>query len=116
MSVLTLDTGQAASAMCRLAPRSSVGCGAFRVFYGLQDRPGSTISGLRGVRVGGKPGCVVGGARRQSAGRGASPSVRPTIMRAKSSPAAARWALLPAVRRVGFAGVRSAGLSHSYCG
>ena len=48
--------------------------GAFRVFYGPQDRPGSTISGLRGVRVGWRPGRAAGSAAITRARRGAPSS------------------------------------------
>ena len=86
--------------------------GAFRVFYGPQDRPGSTISGLRGVRVGWRPGRAAGSAAITRARRGApssSPCVRPTITRPGRLPATARWALLRAARGSVFAGGRRAG-------
>ena len=68
-----------------------VGPEAIRVTYGPQDRPGSTISGLRGVRVGRKSVRGMERRRRQEVtGRPLRPpSVRPTTERPRSLPATA---------------------------
>ena len=68
-----------------------VGPKAIRVTYGPQDRPGSTISGLRGVRVGRKSVRGMERRRRQEVtGRPLRPpSVRPTTERPRSLPATA---------------------------
>ena len=81
---------------------------------GRKNRPGSTISGLRGVRLGRKS--VRGRERRRRqevTGRPLRPpSVRLTTERPRSLPATARPPPSRAARGSVFAGGRGAGLSH----